>query len=206
MAMCTRYNLHVIKFVNDLWQVSHTNETDRHDIAEILLKVALNTISLTPSPKLTHSLLMCCVLWRCNSLSSGNAQEVRYRSVSITQMVYRRYIYLSVCWDNYIVLVKKKPHFRKKETENCENEELFWITYFSNIFLTHLFEFKYNVYPFLTIINSLILLASVYPRGSQCNISQRNVVTLIGCIDIDDVLLIINLRFNDHRYRNEIDF
>jgi hypothetical protein len=98
MAMCTRYNLHVIKFVNDLWQVSHTNETDRHDIAEILLKVALNTISLTPSPKLTHSLLMCCVLWRCNSLSSGNAQEVRYRSVSITQMVYRRYIYLSVCW------------------------------------------------------------------------------------------------------------
>jgi hypothetical protein len=29
--------------------VSSTNKTDRHDITEILLKVALNTINLTPS-------------------------------------------------------------------------------------------------------------------------------------------------------------
>jgi hypothetical protein len=44
----------VIKFVSDLRQVggfsagppvSSTNKTDRHDIAEILLKVTLNTIS-----------------------------------------------------------------------------------------------------------------------------------------------------------------
>ena len=28
--------------------VSSTNKTDRHDIAEILLKVVLNTITLTP--------------------------------------------------------------------------------------------------------------------------------------------------------------
>jgi len=27
-----------------------TNKTDRHDITEILLKVALNTITLTPNP------------------------------------------------------------------------------------------------------------------------------------------------------------
>jgi len=44
---------YVIKFVSDLWQVSgflwvsSTNKTDRHDIAEILLKVALNIITLT---------------------------------------------------------------------------------------------------------------------------------------------------------------
>ena len=46
----------VIKFVSDLRQVggfsagtpvSSTNKTDRHDIAEILLKVALNTIKQT---------------------------------------------------------------------------------------------------------------------------------------------------------------
>jgi hypothetical protein len=46
----------VIKFVSDLRQVdgflrgppvSSTNETDRHDITEILLKVALNTIKQT---------------------------------------------------------------------------------------------------------------------------------------------------------------
>ena len=47
---------YVIKFVSDLRQVgvffpgnpvSSTNKTDRHDIAEILLKVALNTINQT---------------------------------------------------------------------------------------------------------------------------------------------------------------
>ena len=48
---------YVIKFVSDLLQVggfspgtlvSSTNKTDRHDIAEILLIVALNTITLNP--------------------------------------------------------------------------------------------------------------------------------------------------------------
>ena len=41
---------YVIKFVSDLRQVfsgSPTNKTDRHDITEILLKVALNTIKQT---------------------------------------------------------------------------------------------------------------------------------------------------------------
>ena len=53
-ARCTRYNKHyVIKFVSDLGQISgllqlsSTNKTDRIDITEILLKVALNTITLT---------------------------------------------------------------------------------------------------------------------------------------------------------------
>ena len=47
---------YVIKFVSDLWQVSgfspgtpvsSTNKIDRHNIAEILLKVALNTKNQT---------------------------------------------------------------------------------------------------------------------------------------------------------------
>jgi hypothetical protein len=41
---------YVIKFVSDLLQVSgsfSTNKIVRHDITEILLKVALNTITLT---------------------------------------------------------------------------------------------------------------------------------------------------------------
>jgi len=54
MPRYTRYN---IKFVNDLQfvdgflpgtPVSSINKTDRLDIAEILLKAALNTIILTP--------------------------------------------------------------------------------------------------------------------------------------------------------------
>ena len=39
---------YVIEFVSDLRQVSSTNKTDHHDITEILLKVSLNTIALTP--------------------------------------------------------------------------------------------------------------------------------------------------------------
>ena len=64
----------VIKFVSDLWQVggflwvtpvSSTNKIDGHDITEILLKVALNTIKQTntqrkkmymPAPKLSSQL------------------------------------------------------------------------------------------------------------------------------------------------------
>ena len=43
---------YVIKFVSDLRQVGDfLNKTDRRDITEILLKVALNTITIT----LTHS-------------------------------------------------------------------------------------------------------------------------------------------------------
>jgi hypothetical protein len=54
----------MMKFVSDLWQVggflsvlrfpgaiSSTNNTDLHDITEILLKVALNTIILPRNKK-----------------------------------------------------------------------------------------------------------------------------------------------------------
>jgi hypothetical protein len=37
--------------------VSSTNKSDRHDIAEILLKVALNTITLTPQSKIFFFLI-----------------------------------------------------------------------------------------------------------------------------------------------------
>ena len=48
---------YVIKFISDLWQVGGflrvlrfhaTKKTDRHNITEILLKVVLNTIAITP--------------------------------------------------------------------------------------------------------------------------------------------------------------
>jgi hypothetical protein len=49
MSWRTIYSIQhcVIEFVSDLQQVSPTNKTDRHDIIEILLKVALSTITLT---------------------------------------------------------------------------------------------------------------------------------------------------------------
>jgi len=59
------YSIHhyMIMFVSNLWQIivfflgtqiSSTNKTDCHDIAEILLKVVLNTMPLTP--KRSHPL------------------------------------------------------------------------------------------------------------------------------------------------------
>jgi hypothetical protein len=47
---CTRYN---IKFVSGFpgTLVSSTNKTNRHDITEKLLKVALNTITPYPVPQ-----------------------------------------------------------------------------------------------------------------------------------------------------------
>jgi hypothetical protein len=46
--------LHIeIKMVSDLrpgTPVSSTNKIDRHDITEIVLRVALNTINVTPNP------------------------------------------------------------------------------------------------------------------------------------------------------------
>jgi hypothetical protein len=38
--------------------ISYTNKTDRHDITEILLKVALNTITLTPDLYLVMRLIV----------------------------------------------------------------------------------------------------------------------------------------------------
>jgi hypothetical protein len=49
MARCTRYNImwSSLSVVFSGYSVSPTNKTDCHYIAEILLKVALNTITLT---------------------------------------------------------------------------------------------------------------------------------------------------------------
>ena len=38
--------------------ISYTNKTNRHDITEILLKVALNTITLTPELYLVMRLIV----------------------------------------------------------------------------------------------------------------------------------------------------
>ena len=48
MAWCTRYSIMSVTCHKSWFSpVSSINKTDRHDITEILLKVALNTITLT---------------------------------------------------------------------------------------------------------------------------------------------------------------
>ena len=75
----------MIQFDNDLWQVgdflrysgSSTNKTDRHDIVEILLKVALNTI--TPNRSWVHLLLKCSydIYLLCDSANDHTILNVR---------------------------------------------------------------------------------------------------------------------------------
>ena len=51
-----RYVIKLVSYLRQVWfssgtPVSSTNKTDHHDITEILLKVALNTITLSPTLK-----------------------------------------------------------------------------------------------------------------------------------------------------------
>ena len=70
---------YVIKFVSDLRQVggtlvSSTNKTDRHDITELLLKVALNTIKQT-NKQTVHKVK----IWYCISLKNYcNVYDQKY--------------------------------------------------------------------------------------------------------------------------------
>jgi hypothetical protein len=57
MSKCTRYTImHMWLATGQLFSpgtlLSSTNKTDHHDIAEILLKLALSTITLTPSTRI----------------------------------------------------------------------------------------------------------------------------------------------------------
>jgi hypothetical protein len=70
--------------------VSSTNKTDRHDIAEILLKVVLNTIIQTkPSTKQS---LICCILLGCDNLQQET--NVVSQGIHIVSWI----IYLAWSW------------------------------------------------------------------------------------------------------------
>ena len=63
--------------------VSSTNKTDRHDIAEILLKVALSTITLTPSTGILVYYTFSIYEWiRC-----GTIKNIKYFSSNLTNTV-----------------------------------------------------------------------------------------------------------------------
>jgi hypothetical protein len=78
---------YVIKFVSDLLQdggtlVSSTNKTDRHDITELLLKVALNTIKQTNKQTVHKVKIWYCIspkIWYCISLKNYcNVYDQKY--------------------------------------------------------------------------------------------------------------------------------
>jgi len=79
------YN-YVIKFVSDLQQVggtpvSSTIKTDRHDITEILLKVALNTINQTNQAKPMN----------IGSLGRGIGRSIQLNSVGVCTLISKQF-------------------------------------------------------------------------------------------------------------------
>jgi len=102
MARHTRY---VIKFVSDwrqvggflrvLWFLSPI-KTDRHDITEISLKVALNAITVTSTPRLhicAYNAETIKVKWHL-SLNSTNRENLSNKNVDIICSAYTRF------WNN----------------------------------------------------------------------------------------------------------
>jgi hypothetical protein len=70
--------------------VSSTNKTDRHDIAEILLKVVLNTITLIPYTPILHD--------EAEFIQKQN----NYKTPSIPKLLWCTYIYLFLLHCTYV--------------------------------------------------------------------------------------------------------
>ena len=67
----------MIKFVNDLRQVGgFFNKTNHRDIADILLKVALNSITLTISPPFFGTFVVVCVIITTRNLMTETYELV----------------------------------------------------------------------------------------------------------------------------------
>ena len=58
--------------------VSSTNKTDSHDVTEILLKVVLNTITLTPYILIVWLFLYCGIILTLNITNMNFNVEVRF--------------------------------------------------------------------------------------------------------------------------------
>ena len=71
---------YVMKFISffrkigDFLRVSSTNKTDCHDIAQILLKVALNTTTLTPNLFIAITADVANLLWKESIINSDGQQ------------------------------------------------------------------------------------------------------------------------------------
>ena len=98
----------IIKFVSDLRQVggflcmgtpvSSTNKTDRHNIAEILLKVALKTISLTLIVHSKYYLRNRSSEWKlCFLPAIFHFTRTKYQTIYLLNMQNRSYFLIIIC-------------------------------------------------------------------------------------------------------------
>ena len=78
--------------------VSSTNNTDRHDITEILLKVALNTINQSINHICTLKLLQMHIKHKNNVRLVSKLQHVILRNVYVTELFRAYWNYFSEKW------------------------------------------------------------------------------------------------------------
>jgi hypothetical protein len=125
--------LYVIKFVSHLWKfssgtpVSSINKTDRHDTTEILLKVALNTITLIRTLRANEFLQYCCLInYSQNMIQTFIFYLVRHvnysrvllkysRSIKFTNNLKQKVLYRFLLWKRYRIIIKLKSKFIKQQ-------------------------------------------------------------------------------------------
>jgi hypothetical protein len=78
--------------------VSSTNNTDRHDITEILLKVALNTINQSINHICTLKLLQMHIKHKNNVRLVSKLQHVILRNIYVTELFRAYWNYFSEKW------------------------------------------------------------------------------------------------------------
>ena len=91
--------------------VSSTNKTDRHDITEILLKMALNTITLYEN--------LTSFVWRGSG--KGNNSEIINRPL---RYVYGAFVVYLI--SSFIVFVQRLPFSAEKTKKNKKNDNIFF--------------------------------------------------------------------------------
>jgi hypothetical protein len=101
--------LYVIKFVSHLWKfssgtpVSSINKTDRHDTTEILLKVALNTITLIRTLRANEFLQYCCLINLLLSL------------IIILYLFHSKNLYKTFCFKLFVNFIDRKYLSKTRE-------------------------------------------------------------------------------------------
>ena len=107
---------YIIKFFSNLpgTPVFFTNKTDRQDIAEIMLRVALNTISLAPNP----------LIWKNPSSAGVFYQQSLFCIIDLHAIVYLSIFFLNrnLIWGldlNLIGIISDSPIFYCKYISCC---------------------------------------------------------------------------------------
>ena len=115
--------LYVIKFVSHLWKfssgtpVSSINKTDRHDTTEILLKVALNTITLIRTLRANEFLQYCCLInfYVFHCIISSAKLNLLLSLIIILYLFHNKNLYKTFCFKLFVNFIDRKYLSKTRE-------------------------------------------------------------------------------------------